>query len=62
MSIRADAAAALFQRLSELWKSGEMRRGLTLHAVAGAVADSLQAAGFKPEGEESAGRFVLMIH
>jgi hypothetical protein len=61
MSIRADAAAALFQRLDELWESGEMRRPLTLHAVAGAVADALQAAGFEPEGEEPAGRFVLLI-
>jgi hypothetical protein len=61
MSIRADAAAALFQRLNELWESGEMRRGLTLRAVAGAVADALRAAGFEPEGEEPAGRFVLLI-
>ena len=61
MSVRADAAAGLFQTLNELWESGEMQRKLTLHAVPGAVADALQAAGFKPEGEEPAGRFVLLI-
>jgi hypothetical protein len=61
MSVRADAAAALFQRLTELWESGEMRRQLTLRAVPGAVADALQAAGFGPEGEEPAGHFVLLI-
>ena len=61
MSVRADAATALFQRLNELWGSGEMRRPLTLHAVPGAVADAPQAAGFEPEGGEPAGHFVLLI-
>jgi hypothetical protein len=61
MSVRADAAAALFQRLDDLWESGEMSGPLTLHAVPGAVADALQAAGFEPEGEEPAGHFVLLI-
>jgi hypothetical protein len=61
MSVRADAAAALFQRLDDLWESGEMRGPLTLHAVPGAVADALQAAGFEPEGGEPAGHFVLLI-
>jgi hypothetical protein len=61
MSVRADAAAALFQRLTDLWESGQMRLPLTLRAVPGAVADALQAAGFEPEGEEPAGHFVLLI-
>ena len=51
----------VFQRLNQLWESGEMRGTLTLCVVAGAVADALQAAGFEPEGEEPAGRFVLLI-
>jgi hypothetical protein len=61
VSVRADAAAGLFQRLNQPWESGEMRGTLTLCVVAGAVADALQAAGFEPHGEEPAGRFVLLI-
>src|SRR5437870_12835188 len=60
MSVRADAAAGLFQSVNELWESGERQRKLSLHAVAGAVADALQRAGLKPAGEETGGRSVLL--